>query len=396
MSMWERIPLTSNYAAAYAAKDCDVDVVAAYPITPQTPVVEKIAEFISNGDLNAEMVHVESEHSALSACIGASATGARTFTATSAQGLELMHEMLYIASGMRLPIVMAIAARALSAPINIWCDYSDMFAARDSSWIVFIASTAQEVYDSVIQAYKTAENPDVLLPAMVVYDGFIMSHTYEPVYVATDRIPILEYAPKNYNRIKLDPSNPVTMGAIADPNWYYEFKYQQVLAMRNAYNAAKKADEEFGKRFGRGYGFIETYKMHDAEIVMITYGGLYGTVREVVDFLREKNIKIGAMRIRLFRPFPGDEIVELIKGIKHLIVLDRAITFGGSIEGPMAMEILAALKLRSVEANLYNYIVGIGQRTITELDIIGIYEHVSKLIEKNAKLLESIYWGVRE
>ncbi|MCC6057679.1 MAG: ferredoxin oxidoreductase [Desulfurococcaceae archaeon] len=395
--LWIRIPLTSNYAAAYAAKDVDVDVVAAYPITPQTPVVERIAEFIANGELDAEMIHVESEHSALSACIGASATGARVFTATSAQGLELMHEMLFIASGLRLPIVMAIAARALSAPINIWCDYSDLMATRDSSWITVIASSAQEVYDSIIQMYRVAEDPEVLLPAMVAYDGFIMSHTYEPVYVAKDRAPILEYVPKNFkNRYRLDPDNPITMGAIADPNWYYEFKYQQVVAMRKAYEVVKKADEEFGKRFGRSYGFAETYKVEDADIALLTYGGLYGTVQEAVDILREKGVKVGAIKLRVFRPFPYNELFNAIKNLKHLVVLDRAITFGGVIEGPVALEIATLLKFKSLDTNLYNYIVGIGQRTVTELDIIGIVDHVSKLIEKNVVPMESIYWGVRE
>ncbi|MEM1525938.1 MAG: ferredoxin oxidoreductase [Ignisphaera sp.] len=395
-SLWLRIPLTSNYAAAYAAKDVDIDVVAAYPITPQTPVVEKIAEFVANGELNAEMIHVESEHSALSACIGASATGARVFTATSAQGLELMHEMLYIASGMRLPIVMAIAARALSAPLSIWCDYSDLLATRDTSWITVVASTAQEVYDSVIQMYRVAEDPNVLLPAMVAYDGFIMSHTYEPVYVAKDRTAILEYAPKNYNRYRLNPDNPITMGAIADPNWYYEFKYQQMLAMRNAYEVLKKADEEFGKMFGRQYGFIETYKLEDADTALLTYGGLYGTVQDAVDLLRGKGIKVGAVKLRLFRPFPQSELLEAVKNLKHLIVLDRAISFGAPLEGPVAMEIITALKLKSIDLNLLNYIVGIGQRTVTEYDIVGIFEHASKLIEKGARLTESFYWGVRE
>ncbi|MEM1644806.1 MAG: transketolase C-terminal domain-containing protein [Ignisphaera sp.] len=394
--LWVRLPLTSNYAAAYAAKDVDVDVVAAYPITPQTPVVEKLAEFVANGELNAEMIHVESEHSALSACVGASATGARVFTATSAQGLELMHEILYIASGMRLPIVMAIAARALSAPLSIWCDYGDLLATRDTSWITVIASTAQEVYDSVIQMYRVAEDPSVFLPAMVAYDGFIMSHTYEPVYVAKDRTFILEYAPKNYNRYRLDPDNPITMGAIADPNWYYEFKYQQVLAMRNAYEVLKKADEEFGKKFGRKYGFVEVYKLEDADIALLTYGGLYGTVQDAVDLLREKGVKVGAIKLRVFRPFPLNELSEAVKHLKHLIVLDRAISFGAPLEGPIAMEISTALKLKSIDLNLLNYIVGIGQRTITEHDVVGIFEHASKLIEKGVKLTESVYWGVRE
>ena len=394
--LWERIPLTSNYAAAYAAKDVDVDVVAAYPITPQTPVVEKISEFIANRELDAEMVHVESEHSALSACIGASATGARTFTATCSQGLELMHELLFIASGLRLPIVMAIAARALSAPINIWGDYSDVMATRDASWITVIASTAQEVYDSIIQMYRVAEDPEVLLPGMVAFDGFIMSHTYEPVYVAKDKTPIFEYAPKNLNRYRLDPDNPVTMGPVGTPDWYYEFKYQQVIAMRKAYEVLKRADEEFGKRFGRSYGFIETYRTDDADIAFLTYGGLYGTVQEAVDMLREKGIKVGAIKLRVFRPFPHNDLAEALKGIKHVVVLDRAISFGASLEGPVAMELITLAKLRSLDTNIYSYIVGIGQRTVTEHDVIGIAEHVSKFIEKGVVPAESVYWGVRE
>lgn len=394
---WERIPLTSNYAAAYAAKDTDVDVVAAYPITPQTPVVEKIAEFVADGEFDAEIVHVESEHSALSACIGASAVGARTFTATSAQGLEYMHELLFIASGLRLPIVMAIAARALSAPINIWCDYSDVMATRDASWITVIASTAQEVYDSIIQMYRVSEDPDVLLPAMVAYDGFLMSHTYEPVYVAKYKEPILEYAPKNYSkRYRLDPDAPVSMGAVGDPNWYYEFKYQQVVAMRNAYEVVKRADEEFGKRFGRRYGLIESYNLDNSDIALLTYGGIYGTVREAIDILKSKGINVGAIKLRVIRPFPYNELLEIAKNIKHLVILDRAVSLGGTMEGIMATEILALFRLRSVDVNIYSYIVGLGQRTVAEQDIIEIVNHASKLIEKGVSVTESIYWGVRE
>ncbi len=394
--IWKRIPLNSNYAAAYAAKDSDVDVVAAYPITPQTPTVEKIAEFIANGELNAEYIPVESEHSALSACIGASAAGARVFTATSAQGLELMHEMLWIASGLRLPIVMAIATRALSAPISIWCDYSDVMAVRETSWIIYIASSAQEVYDSIIQAYKVAENPNVLLPAIVAYDGFIMSHTYEAVEVAVDKTPILEYIPKKITWYTLNPEKPITMGAITDPDWYYEFKYQQVLAMKEAYKAIVQADEEFSKRFGRGYGVVEKYKIDDANIAILTYGGLYGTVREAIDYLRNKDVKVGAIKLRLLRPFPVEELLKSIKDLKALIVIDRAIAFGSPIDGPVAMDILTSMKLRNMDIPLYSYIAGIGQRTVLEDDIVGIYEHTVKLIEKGVRPLESIYWGVRE
>ena len=398
MSMWVRIPLSSNYAAAYAVKDVDVDVVAAYPITPQTTVVEKIAEFIANGELKAEMIHVESEHSALSAVVGASAAGARVFTATSSQGLELMHEILYIASGLRLPIVMTIAARALSAPISIWNDYSDLMATRDTSWPTIIASSAQEVYDSVIQAYKIAENPSVLLPVMVAYDGFIMSHTYEPVYVAKDRSIILDYVPKRKPSWNvLDPDNPITIGALANPDWYYEFKYQQVVAMENAKAVMKEAFEEFGKRFGRYYSFIETYNMEGSDIAILTYGGLFGTVREAVDIMKKQGLNVGAIRLRVFRPWPKEELVKLLKNLKAVIVIDRAISFGAAIEGPVALEVLSTVYTKGLSTGVHSYIASIGQRTVTEEDVIAIAKNSLELLNKGVLTTEkSIYWGVRE
>jgi pyruvate ferredoxin oxidoreductase alpha subunit len=396
--MWVRIPLSSNYAVAYAVKDVDVDVVAAYPITPQTTVVEKIAEFIANGELKAEMIHVESEHSALSAVVGASAVGARVFTATSAQGLELMHEILYIASGLRLPIVMAIATRALSAPISIWCDYSDLMATRDASWPTIIASSAQEVYDSIIQAYKIAENPSVLLPVMVAYDGFIMSHTYEPVYVAKDRSIILDYVPKRKPSWNvLDPDNPITIGALTNPDWYYEFKYQQVVAMENAKVVMKEAFEEFGKRFGRYYGFIETYNMDGSDIAILTYGGLFGTVREAVDIMKKQGLNVGAIRLRVFRPWPKEELAKLLKNLKAVIVIDRAISFGAAIEGPVALEVLSTVYTKGLSTGVHSYIASIGQRTVTEEDVIAITKNSLELLNKGVLTTEkSIYWGVRE
>ncbi len=393
---WKRLPLNSNYAVAYAVKDVDVDVVAAYPITPQTTVVEKIAEFIANGELDAEMIHVESEHSALSAVVGASAAGARVFTATAAQGLELMHEILYIASGLRLPIVMTIACRALSAPISIWCDYSDLMATRDASWVTLIASTAQEAYDSVIQAYKIAEDSRVLLPVMVTYDGFLMSHTYEPVYVAEDPTPIREFVPKKRTWITLDPEKPVTLGPIANPDWYYEFKYQQVVAMEEAYKVVKEVDEEFGKRFGRSYGVIEKYMLDDAEVGVLTYGGLFGTVKEAVDAMRSSGMKVGAIRLRLWRPFPAQDILEAVKHLKLLIVLDRSISFGAKIAGPVALEIMSTLFYETERPEVMSVIVGIGQRSVTEQDVAEIVKLGMKYLEEKKIPRESIYWGVRE
>ena len=392
---WKRLPLSSNYAVAYAVKDLDVDVVAAYPITPQTTVVEKISEFIANGELDAEMIHVESEHSALSATIAASAAGARAFTATASQGLELMHEILHIASGLRLPVVMSIATRALSAPISIWNDYSDIMNARDASWVTILASTAQEVYDSVVQAFRIAEDPEVMLPVMVGYDGYLMSHTYEPVLVPSDNKPILEYAPKNYNRIKLDPERPVTMGTLAGPEWYYEIKYQQVAAMKRALDKAREADEEFKAMFGRGYGLVETYMVDDADVVIVSYGGLHGTVTETIDLRREKGVKVGAARIRLWRPFPVEDVKRALSNAKLVTVIDKAISYGARIAGPVALEIMSSYYHDEEKPMIMSVIAGIGQRRITEHTIKEIIDYSFKVLERGRAPGESLYWGVR-
>ncbi len=322
----DRVAITSNYAAAYAAKDVEVDVVAAYPITPQTPAVEKVAEFIANGELSAEYIPVESEHSALSALIGASAAGARTFTATSSQGLFYMFELLYIASGLRLPIVMALATRAASAPICIHGDYQDLAAVRDSGgWIVMIASSAQEVYDSIIMAYRIAEDSRVLLPVMVSYDGFLMSHTTEPVELY-DLDAIRRFAPKKIDRPILDSRRPITMGVMAVPDWYYEIKYQVIDAMHNSMGVIKEVHDEFNKTFGRNYRLIEEYRIDDADYVVITYGGIWGNTKRAVDIARKNGIKAGALKLRLFRPFPTDDLVRIVEGVRAIAVIDRAVS----------------------------------------------------------------------
>jgi pyruvate ferredoxin oxidoreductase alpha subunit len=283
--------LTGNYAAAYAVKTSDVDVIAVYPITPQTTLVEKLSEFVANGELNAELIHVESEHSALSAVVGASAAGARVFTATSSQGLELAHEILHIASAMRLPIVMAVPARALSAPINIHNDYGDVMNARDTGWIIYIAASAQEVYDTIIQAYRVAETAN--LPAMVAYDGFLMSHTVEPVEL-NDEEEVKKFLPRPLRPYTLNPKRPVTMGPLASPDWYYEFKYQQATALREAYKLVKDVDALYGEKFGRSYGVVETYRMEDADYAIVTYGGAaYGNAKVAADMARERGIAAG-------------------------------------------------------------------------------------------------------
>ena len=388
-----RVMLNSNYAVAYAVRDVDVDVIAAYPITPQTGVVEKLAEMIANGELDAEMIHVESEHSALSAIIGASAAGARVFTATSSQGLEYMHEVLHIASGMRLPLVMSVATRALSAPINIWCDYSDLMNVRDSSWITFIASTAQEVYDTIVEAYMVAEDPRILLPVIVAYDGFWMSHTYEPLYVAEDKSYVRTLVPRR-DRVKLDPQKPVTMGALVGPDWYYEIKYQQVAAMSEAYEAIRGYDRVIGRAFGRFYEPVEAYKMDDAEIAILTYGGIYGSLVEAVDRLRGEGYKVGAIRLRLWRPFPVDDIVRVTRGVSKLLVVDRAISYGASIAGPVALEVIASLHRAGLDLDVVSYVAGIGGRPVTESDFEGMFKLALKL-GRRAREIGTIYWGVR-
>ncbi|ABL88397.1 pyruvate ferredoxin oxidoreductase, alpha subunit [Pyrobaculum islandicum DSM 4184] len=380
--------LTSNYAVAYAVKAADVDVIAVYPITPQTTIVEKLAEFVANGELNAELIHVESEHSALSAVVGASATGARVFTATSSQGLEYAHEILHIASALRLPIVMAVPARALSAPISIHGDYSDVMNARDTGWVIYIVASAQEAYDTIIQAYRLAES--VYLPVMVAYDGFLMSHTVEPVEL-NDESEVRKFLPRQIRPYTLNPKRPVTMGPLASPDWYYEFKYQQVLALREAYKVAKEVDVAYGSKFGRSYGVVETYKIEDADYALVTYGGAaYGNARIAADRAREKGIAAGVIRVRLYRPFPTLEILKALEGVKAFAVVDRAIMFGSPAEGPLYKDIATAMYMNGIDKPAINIIHGIGQRTIYVEDLYKVY---TMLKDRPGK--EVVFMGVR-
>jgi len=386
-----RLGLTSNHAAAYAARDVDVDVIAAYPITPQTPTVEKIAEFVANGEIRAEYIPVESEHSAMSALIGASAAGARTFTATSSQGLFYMYELLYIASGLRLPIVMAIASRAASAPICIHGDYQDVMSMRDTGWIMIIASSAQEVYDSIIMAYRIAEDQRVLLPVAVAFDGFLMSHTTEPVELYHEEY-VRKFTPKNLDRLILDSSRPITMGAMAVPDWYYEIKYQVIHAMNNSIEVIGDIHREFNNSFGRSYGFVESYMLEDAEEVVVTYGGIWGDVKRGVRMARKDGIKASALRIRLLRPFPARDIVMSLSNAKTVIVLDRAVSPGATVDGPLALEIATALKLEGIDARVISAIHGLGQRTVYARDV---YE-VLKSSHHDGIQESRVYLGVRE
>ena len=386
-----KLALSSNHAVAYAVKSLDVDVIAAYPITPQTHVVEKLSEFIANGELDAEMIHAESEHSALSSLIGAAATGARTFTATASQGLALMHELLHIASGLRLPIVMSVATRALSAPISIWNDHSDLMNSRDTGWIILFASTAQEVYDTIIQAYRIAEDPEVNLPVMVAYDGYLMSHTVEPVEIASDES-VIKFSPKRARRFRLDPDRPVTIGGVATPEWYYEFKYQQVVAMRKALGVTEQVDEEFMKAFGRGYGLVEGFMVDDAEVALVVMGALTSTAQVAAVKAREMGVKAGVVRLRLYRPLPAEALRKTLGNVECVGVVDRAISYGAPYEGPVFNEVYPVL---SDDKQLVSFIAGIGQRHVLIDDMIKMFLKLERVARGEEVPPSSIYVGVK-
>ncbi len=387
------VPLSTNYAIAHAVKDLDVDVVAAYPITPQTTVVEKISEFVANGELDAEFIHVESEHSAMSATIAAALTGARAFTATASQGLALMHEMLYIAAGLRAPIVMSVAMRALSAPISIWNDQSDIFGSRDSGWVIYFAHTAQEAYDTVIQAYRLAEDQDVLLPAMVAYDGYVMSHTTEPV-VTEERSEVLKYAPKRPYPYRLNPDKPVTIGTIVPPEYYYEFKYQQVKAQEGALPKAEDADREFGKLFGRSYGVMECYLCEGAEALIVANASYAATLKSVLPDAWKQGLKVGLLRLRLYRPFPLRHFVNYTSDVKSVLVVDRSISYGAPYQGPLANEIAGVKVREDLGFNLTSVVAGIGQRAMENEDFLALARLAWEA--RTRKYPDTVFYGVRE
>ncbi|NPA47044.1 MAG: pyruvate ferredoxin oxidoreductase [Thermococci archaeon] len=380
--------ISGNYAAAYAARDARVQVVAAYPITPQTSIIEKIAEFIANGEADIQYVPVESEHSAMAACIGASATGARAFTATSAQGLALMHEMLHWASGARLPIVMVDVNRAMAPPWSVWDDQTDSLAQRDTGWMQFYAENNQEVYDGVLMAFKVAEQ--VNLPAMVVESAFILSHTYDVVEMIPQKL-VDEFLPPREPLYDLaDFSRPFSVGALGTPDDYYEFRYKIARAMEDAVKVIRDVGKEFGERFGRDYGsMIELYRTEDADFVFLGLGSLMGTVKQAVDVLREEGYRVGAAKVRWFRPFPKRELYELAKTVDGIAVLDRNYSFG--MEGILFTETKAALYGTDAHPLVRNYIVGLGGRDFTVKDIRNVASDMMKAME-GGETSEEILW----
>lgn len=375
-----QVGLTGNAAVAYAMKQVNPDVFPAYPITPSTAVVEDFSGFVADGEVTSELITVESEHSAMSACIGASAAGARVMTATSAQGLALMWEMLYIASGLRLPIVMADVNRALAAPINIHCDHSDTMGARDSGWIQLYSETVQEAYDNVFMAVRIAEHAKVRLPAMVCMDGFITSHAIENMSLIGDD-EVKDFVGQ-YSAINpmLDTGNPVTYGAMTLPDSYIDFKYEQSQAMIRAKDAALEVMKDFGKRFGREYGLFETYRMEDADSAVVILNSAAGTTKVAIDELRKKGKKIGLLRPRLFRPLPWQEIAEALKGVKAVAVLDRADSMN-AFGGPLFNEVRSALYDLDKRPKIFGRTYGLGGRDYGVKDALAVCEEVSRTAE---------------
>ena len=371
---------TANHIVAYATKAARVQVIAAYPITPQTSIVERIAELVESGELNAEYIRVESEHSAMAACIGAAAAGVRTFTATSSHGLVLMHEALHWASGSRLPIVMPVVNRTLGPGWNIWADYTDSLSQRDTGWIQFYCADNQEVFDTVIQAYKLCEDERVLLPVMVCLEAFILSHTYMPVKIPAQE-KIDEFLPPYKPKWFLDVDNPFSLANIVTPEYYMEFRYMIQEAMENAKQLIPEIDREYGKYFGFEHGgLVEKYKCEDADLILLTMGTMGTEAKISVDNLRNEGLKVGVARVRVFRPFPKEEIRKLAENTQMLAVIDRGISFG--MEGFLAEETKASLYDQKNRPLIAGFVAGLGGRDVT-------FKTIGKIAKKSSEWMRA-------
>jgi len=396
--------LNGDEASAYATKQVDPDVVAAYPITPQTIIVERYSEYVADGLVGSEFVAVESEHSALSACVGASAAGARAFTATAANGLALMWEILFIAAGLRMPIVMAVANRCIGGPINIHNDHSDAMGARDTGWVQIFCENSQEVYDASVEAWRIAEHPDVQLPVMVNFDGFTISHTMENVYILEDadvkkfvgkRVFMKTEGPRGEVEFRLDPENPISIGPLDLQDFYFEHKVQQMEAMKGTLKSIKAVDKEFEKITGRKLEYVYPYKMEDAEVAVVGLGSAMGTVREVVDELRAEGVKAGMVKMRLFRPFPAEELKKALGNVPVLGVMEKAYSIGGP-GAPLYIEIKTVLYDAPKRPLVTDYINGLGGKDTSPEMIRGIFKSLQKIKEKGAVVEPVTYVGVRE
>ena len=386
--------LSGNEAAAIAMKQINPDVVAAFPITPSTEIPQYFSSFVSNGQVDTEFVAVESEHSAMSACIGAEAAGARAMTATSANGLSLMWEMIYIASSLRLPIVMSLVNRAVSGPLNIHNDHSDALGVRDAGWIMLFSETNQEAYDNILMAHRIAEHKDVMLPLMVCQDGFITSHSIENIELLEDEKVkefVGQYHPEHY---LLNDKEPIAIGPLDLQAYLFEHKTQQAVAMRNAKRVIKEVSEEFEKMTGRKYEFFEKYKIDDAELVIVCMNSTAGTTKAAIDDLREQGIKAGLLKIRMFRPFPAEEIAEALKDAKAIAVLDKADSLNGC-GGALFEDVVSGMYVSNVHVPTVNYVYGIGGRDTTVGDIRKVYDDLANIASSGYIGTPYRYLGLR-
>ena len=393
--MGKRERLSGNEAVAIALRQINPDVFPAFPITPSTEIPQYFASFVANGQVDTEFITVESEHSSMSATIGASAAGARALTATSSCGLAYMWEELYIAASNRLPLALALVNRALSGPININCDHSDSMGARDAGWIQMYAENNQEAYDNMVQAFRISEHKDVRLPIMICQDGFITSHAVENIELLDDadvKNFVGEYEPENY---LLNPKQPMAVGPYAITDYYMEAKRNQAEGMKNAISVVKEIAAEFAKISGREYGLFEAYRMEDAEKAVVMIGSAAGTTKDAIDALREKGEKVGLIKIRLYRPFPADEIAEALKNVKAVAIMDRAEGYSNH-GGPLGADVMAAMFRARSQAFAVNYIYGLGGRDVRVEDMESVFADLQKVIDDGDAGETYRYLGIRE
>lgn len=391
--MTQRVGIEVSKAVAIAAQLANVDVVAAYPITPQTHIVEDLSEMVASGELDASYIPVESEHSAMSCCLGSASVGARTFTATASQGLELMHEVLYVASSMRFPIVMTVANRALSAPISIWGDHSDVMSVRDTGWIQIFVANGQEAFDNVLCGFRMGEDRGVLLPVMIHLDGFQLTHVIEPVYLE-DQDKVKKFLPDNDYPITLDPDNPVSMGAFGPPDIYTEIKKAQNVVLESSKKTILKAWKEFGDTFGRYYSPLNCYRCENAKVILLAMGSFSETAMSAVDAMREDGHEVGLIQLMLWRPFPFEEIRKAAKDAEVLVVFDRAVSFGGP-GGPVCSEIRSALYDLEKRPKVIGFVGGLGGRVVSAPGFREIIERGIKIAREGSEQEFEMY-GVRE
>ncbi len=386
--------LSGNEAAAIAMKQINPDVVAAFPITPSTEIPQYFSTFVANGSVDTEFVAVESEHSAMSACIGAQAAGARAMTATSANGLSLMWEMIYIASSLRLPIVLSLVNRAVSGPLNIHNDHSDAMGARDSGWIMLFSEDNQEAYDNLLMANRIGEHKDVKLPVMVCQDGFITSHSIENIELLEDdkvKEFVGTYNPEHY---LLNEKEPISVGPLDVQPYLFEHKTQQAIAMKNAKQVILDVSKEFEALTGRKYSFFEEYMLEDAEIAIVCMNSTAGTTKYVVDNLRKQGIKAGLLKLRVFRPFPAEEIAEALSHLKAVAILDKADSLNAA-GGALFSDITSSLYVNKKDVLCVNYVYGIGGRDTKTTDIENVYSDLTEIVKSGKVEKPYRYFGLR-